>query len=84
MNDEADGLPSGGPHHCAFDYDSGAHEFPERDQQLSRQRYDRRLAPTSAGAFVSVLEPEGERRDRLVADPKPGELNHRCPESRVA
>ena len=48
LNDEADGLPSGGPHHCAFDYDSGAHEFPERDQQLSRQRYDRRLAPTSA------------------------------------
>src|SRR5271166_1287488 len=78
------GLSSGGPNHCAFNHDSGAHICPERDQQLSRQRHDRRLAPTTAAAFHSVLEPESERRARLMAYPKPGELNHRCPQSRVA
>ena len=61
------GLSSGGPNHGAFDYDSGAHIFPERDQQLSRQRHDRRLAPTTAVTFRSVLEPEGECRARLMA-----------------
>src|SRR5271165_2548403 len=44
-----------------------AHIFPERDQQLSRQRHDRRLAPTTAVTIVSVLEPEGECRARLMA-----------------
>src|SRR5271157_1371890 len=78
------GLSSGGPNHCAFNHDSGAHIFPERDQQLSRQRHDRRLAPTTAAAFHSVLEPESERRARLMAYPKPGDLNHRCSESWVA
>jgi hypothetical protein len=61
------GLSSGGPNHGAFDHDSGAHIFPERDQQLSRQRHDRRLAPTTAVTIDSVLEPEGERRARLMA-----------------
>src|SRR5208283_183043 len=42
------GLSSGGPNHCAFNLDFGAHTFPERDQQLSRQRHDRRLAPLRA------------------------------------
>src|SRR6516165_7425058 len=73
------GLSSGRPNHCAFDHDSSAHIFPERDQQLSRQRHDRRLSPTTAVAFDSVLEPESEYRGRLMAYPKPGELNHRCP-----
>jgi hypothetical protein len=31
-------------HRGAFDDDTGGHIFPERDQQLSRQRDDRRLA----------------------------------------
>src|SRR5271163_3202066 len=53
------GLSSGRPNHCAFDHDSGAHIFPERDQQLSRQRHDRRLALTTAVTFDSVLKPEG-------------------------
>src|SRR5271166_1305735 len=66
------GLPSGRPNHRAFDYDSGAHIFPERDQQLSRHRHDRRFAPTTAVAFDSVLEPVGECRARLMAYPKPG------------
>src|SRR5208283_436912 len=68
------GLSSGGPNHCAFNHDSGAHIFPERDQQLARQRHDRRLAPTTAATFHSVLEPESERRARLMAYPKPSEL----------
>src|SRR6266699_6687444 len=34
---------SGGRHRSAFDDDTGGHIFPERDQQLSRQRHDRRL-----------------------------------------
>src|SRR5271165_1090062 len=38
---------------------------------------DRRYVPF-------VLEPESERRARLMAYPKPGELNHRWPQSRVA
>ena len=61
------GLSSGGPNQGAFDHDSGAHIFPERDQQLSRQRHDRCLAPTTAVTFHSVLEPEGECRARLMA-----------------
>ena len=72
-------LSSDRPNHCAFDHNSSAHIFPECDQQLSRQRHDRRLAPTTVVAFDSVLEPEGECRARLMAYPKPGELNHRCP-----
>ena len=61
------GLSSGGPNHGAFDHDPSAHIFPERDQQLSRQRHDRRLAPTTAVTFHSVLEPEGQRRAWLMA-----------------
>ena len=34
---------SGGRHRSAFDDDTGGHIFPERDEQLSRQRHDRRL-----------------------------------------
>src|SRR5580700_4519540 len=61
------GLSSGGPNRRAFDHDPSAHIFPERDQQLSRQRHDRCLAPTTAATFDSVLEPEGECRARLMA-----------------
>ncbi len=78
------GLSSGRSSHCAFDHDFGAHIFPEPDQQLSRERHDGRLSPTTAVAFVVLLEPDGERRARLMAYPKPGELNYCCPESRVA
>ena len=67
MDEWKTGLSSGRPNHGAFDHDPGAHIFPERDQQLSRQRHDRRLAPTTAVTFDSVLEPEGERRARLMA-----------------
>ena len=48
LGDAEDGLSSGRPNHCAFDHDSSAHIFPERDQQVSRQRHDRCLAPTTA------------------------------------
>src|SRR6266700_2396235 len=46
---------SSGCHRSAFDDDAGGYIFPERDQQLSRQRHDRRLtqaAAITADAFV--------------------------------
>ena len=49
-------LSSGSPNHGAFDHDPSAHIFPERDQQLSCQRHDRRLPPRT---------PEARRWDRL-------------------
>src|SRR5258707_14932438 len=61
------GLSSGGPNHGAFDHDPSAHIFPERDQQLSRQRHDRRLASTTTVTFDSVFEPECECRAWLMA-----------------
>src|ERR1700733_9920205 len=61
------GLSSGSPNHGAFEHDSSAHIFPERDQQLSPQRHDFCLAPTTAVTFDSVLEPEGECRARQMA-----------------
>ena len=41
--------------------------FPQRDQQLSRQRDDGRLLQTSAIAHDTFFKPQGERRLRLVA-----------------
>jgi hypothetical protein len=54
------GLSSGSPNHGAFDHDPAGHIFPERDQQLSRQRHDRCLAPTTAVTFDSVLTARGQ------------------------
>src|ERR1700680_2735559 len=65
----ARGLSSCGLHHSTFDDDAGGHIFPECDEQLSRQRHDRRLAQAAAVAFYTVVEPEGERRVRLMAQP---------------
>ena len=41
------GLSSGRSNHGALDQDPSTHIFPQRDQHLSRQRHDRRLAPRS-------------------------------------
>ena len=41
--------------------------FPQRDQQLSRQRDDGRLLQTAAIAHDTFFKPQGERRLRLVA-----------------
>jgi hypothetical protein len=62
-------------HHGAFDDDTSDHILPERDQQLSRQRHDRRLAQAAAVAPDPFVEPVGERRVRLMAQPEPGELD---------
>ena len=62
-------LSSGGFHHGSFDDDAGSHIFPERDQQLARQRHDGRLLETAAIAADPVLEPQSQRRLRLIAQP---------------
>jgi hypothetical protein len=60
-DDVEDGPIVGQPYHGAFDHDPSAHIFPERDQQLSRQRHDRRLAPTAAVVW-RVLQTRGPKR----------------------
>src|ERR1700680_5250155 len=65
----ARGLSSYGLHHSTFDDDAGGHIFPECGEQISRQRHDRRLSRAAAVAFYAVVEPEGERRVRLMAQP---------------
>ena len=59
---------SGGLHHSALDNDAEGDIFPERDQQLSRQRDDCRL-PQAAAMLDAFLEPPGERRLRLMTQP---------------
>ena len=59
---------SGGLHHSTLDNDAEGDIFPERDQQLSRQRDDRRL-PQAAALLDAFLEPQGERRLRLMTQP---------------
>ena len=51
------------------DDDAGGHIFPESDKQLSRQRHDRRFAQAAAVALYAVVEPESERRVRLMPQP---------------
>jgi hypothetical protein len=45
----------------AFDSDAGVHVFPQRDQQLSRERHNRRLTKPSADACDAFLEPLHQR-----------------------
>src|ERR1700674_338078 len=75
---------SGGRHCGAFDDDTGGHIFPERDQQLSRQRHDRCLTQAAAITANSFVKPKGERRVRLITQPQPGELDQRCSQSRIS
>ena len=69
LRDWLGGLSSCGLHHSTFDDEAGGHIFPECDEQLSRQRHDRRLAQAAAVAFYAIVEPKGERRVRLMAQP---------------
>ena len=62
-------LSSGALHHGALDDDAGGHIFPQRYQQLSRQRHDGRLLETAAIAPDPFFEPQGQRRLRLMAQP---------------
>ena len=65
----ARGLSSCGLHRSTFDDDAGGHIFPESDKQLSRQRHDRRFAQAAAVALYAAVEPESERRVRLMPQP---------------
>jgi hypothetical protein len=58
---------SGGLHHGTLDNNAEGDIFPERDQQLPRQRDDDRLFKTAAIASDALLKPQGQRRLRLVA-----------------
>ena len=60
---------SGDIHHGSLDDDACGHIFPERYQQLSRQRYDGNLLKTAAIAHNSFFKPQGQRRLRLMAQP---------------
>ena|SRR5271167_3469287 len=51
------GVSSDGLEHGAFDDDTSAHIFPERNQQLSGERHDRRLLETAAIALDPFFEP---------------------------
>ena len=62
-------LSSGGFHHGSLDDDTGGHIFPERHQQLARQRHDGRLLKTAAIALDPFFEPQSQRRLRLMVQP---------------
>jgi hypothetical protein len=62
-------VSSGRLHNGAFEHDAGGHIFPERDQQLSRQRHDRGFAQAATVQLDPFVEPQGERRMRLMAQP---------------
>jgi hypothetical protein len=53
----------------AFDHDAGAHILPQRHQELSRERHDRRLLEAAAIVLDPFVEPAGQRRVRLMAQP---------------
>src|SRR5215471_12453664 len=50
----------GNLHRNAFDYDTGGHVFPERDQELSRQCHDGCLAQAAAVAANQFVKPDTE------------------------
>jgi hypothetical protein len=62
-------LSQGRFHHGSLDDDTSSHIFPERHQQLSRQRHDCRLLVTAAIAPDPFFEPQSQRRLRLMAQP---------------
>jgi hypothetical protein len=62
-------LSSGAFHYGSLDNDAGGDIFPQRDQQLTRQRYDGRLFEAAAIAADPLFEPQSQRRLRLVAQP---------------
>jgi len=71
-------------HDRILDYDAGADVLPESNEQLARQCDDHRLFETAAVAGNALLEPESERRVGLVAQPQPGELDHRRSQTRIS
>ena len=62
-------LSSGVFHYGSLDNDAGGDIFPQRDQQLTRQRHDGRLFEAAAIAADPLFEPQSQRRLRLMAQP---------------
>src|SRR6185295_13242389 len=60
-------LSSGTFHHGSLDDNACGHIFPERYEQLARQRHDCRLLKTAAIAPDPFFKPQGQRRVRLMA-----------------
>ena len=56
-------------HHGSLDDDTSGYIFPQRDQQLARQRDDGRFLMTAAIALDPFFEPQSQRRLRLMAQP---------------
>ena len=60
---------SSGFHHGSLDDDAGGHIFPERHQQLARQRHDGCLFEPPTIATDPFFEPQSQRRLRLMTQP---------------
>ena len=59
-------LSSGALHHGSLNDDASGDIFPQRHQQLARQRHDSRLLHAAAVAFDPFFEPQSQRRLRLM------------------
>ena len=68
------------PH--TFGHDAVAREAPERDQQLARQRHNKRLAHRR-GIRRSLPIPFGQRTVLLEHKEPPRQLDHASPYARV-
>ena len=73
------GNVSGLLHHRALDDDAERDVLPQRHQQLARQGDDVRLLPSSVVGRDALLEPEGQRRLRLISQPQPGQFDRARP-----
>ena len=70
-------------HHGPLDDDAGGGVPPEGDQELARQGDEDRLAQPPAKAPDPLVEPQAERRGRLVLQPQPGQLDDCCPQPSI-
>src|SRR3954467_1672268 len=71
-------------HYGPFDDDAGGRVPPQGDQELARQGDDDRLAHSPTKALDPLVEPQAERRGRLVLQPYPGQLDLCVPQPGVA
>src|SRR3954454_23961513 len=71
-------------HHCSLDNDAGGRVSPQGDEELARQGDNDRFAHSPAKALDAFVEPQAERRGWLVPQPQPSQLDHGCPQPRVA
>lgn len=78
------GVGSSALHHCALYDDARADILPECDKQFAGERDDRRFFVAPTIRSHPFLEPVGECRVRLMADPQPCELQQRRSQSGIA